>query len=48
MPNDSEKQVVIRISNELYDEVKTRSAQDERSIAQTVRYALRQYLATPP
>jgi len=38
------KELVVRIPVDLHAEVKERAEQEERSIAQTVRYALRQYL----
>ena len=39
------EQVVIRLSPDQYSELKDRAHNEERSVAQIVRFALRQYLA---
>lgn len=36
--------VVIRMPAELHEAVKAKAASEERSMAQAIRYALRQYL----
>lgn len=35
----------VRLPRDLHDEVKSRAKQDERTMAQTIRLALRYYLA---
>lgn len=42
---DSRQQLNVKLEPELYDQIKQASERDERSVAQTVRYALRRYLA---
>lgn len=42
------KDLVVRISEDLHAEVKERSQREERTVSQTIRLALRQYLQTPP
>lgn len=42
---DGEQQVVVRMPADLHAALKARSAKDERTVAQTIRYALRLYLA---
>lgn len=37
------EQVVIRLSPEQYEQLKSRAQSEERSVAQIVRFALRQY-----
>ena len=44
----SEKAFVIRLPEELHAAVKQRAAIEERSMAQTVRRALRHYLEAEP
>lgn len=44
--SDDVKEMVVRMPAELHEQVKDRAAQDERTIAQTVRMALKQYLRT--
>jgi hypothetical protein len=49
MPADKKsEQVVIRLSPEQYDQLKSRAQDEERSVAQIVRFALRQYFDAPP
>lgn len=36
--------VVVRMPVELHEAIKARAAQDERSVAQAIRFALRQYV----
>lgn len=38
------KEMVIRLPEDLHAELKERAAEDERSMASTMRFALRQYL----
>lgn len=45
---DDEQQVVVRMPTELHAALVARSEMDERSMAQTIRFALRRYLASPP
>lgn len=39
--------VVIRMPADLHDAVKRKAAAEERSVAQAMRFALRQYVASP-
>ena len=39
---------VIRLPRDLHEAATARAAQDDRSLAQLVRVALREYLATDP
>lgn len=41
------KELVVRLPTDLHAEVKERAEREERTIAQTIRLALRQYLKTP-
>lgn len=43
MPKE-EQPMYVRLPRELHDAVKTRSEQDERTMAQTIRLALKFYL----
>lgn len=38
--------IVIRLERKTYDELKARAAEEERTMVQTVRRALRDYLGT--
>lgn len=40
----TEQPIYVRLPTELHEAVKTRSAEDERTMAQTIRVALRYYL----
>lgn len=40
------QQMNIRINPDLYDQIKAISAAEERTVTQTIRYVLRQYVAT--
>jgi len=40
----AEQPMYVRLPRELHDAVKARSEQEERSMAQTIRFALRYYL----
>jgi len=42
------KELVVRLPEELHTEVKQRSDHEERTVSQTIRLALRQYLRTAP
>jgi predicted transcriptional regulator len=45
-PGTGDKPIVIRISDDLHAEIKERAVAEERSMAQVMRRALRQYLDT--
>lgn len=40
-----EEQIAVRLPRETHEELKRQAAADERTVAQTVRLAIRQYLA---
>lgn len=40
---DTQQQMNIRIDTDLYDRLKSISADEERTLAQTIRFALRRY-----
>jgi predicted DNA-binding protein len=40
------EQVMVRLTPDIYDELKAVSDREERNVAQTVRLAVRQYLAS--
>lgn len=42
------QQVVVRMPSTLHAAIKERADQDERSMAQTIRHALKVYLGRPP
>jgi len=44
MSKTDTKELVVRIPVDLHAEVKERAEEEERSISQTVRFALRHYL----
>lgn len=44
MPQDKTQQVMIRVTPDLAEELKRVSEREERTVAQTVRLAVRQYL----
>ncbi|MGH9229526.1 MAG: ribbon-helix-helix protein, CopG family [Acidimicrobiales bacterium] len=48
MADTATKELVVRLPEELHAEVKERAQREERTIAQTIRLALRQYLRTEP
>ncbi len=48
MPADKTEQVMVRMSPELLEELKARAGEEERSVAQTVRLAIRRYLSAQP
>ncbi len=48
MPAEKTEQVMVRMSPELLQELKTRASNEERSVAQTVRLAIRGYLSGLP
>lgn len=41
-------QILVRMPIDLYEEVKARAVDEDRSMAQTIRQALRRYLQTAP
>lgn len=45
MAAERTEQVMVRLSPEIYEELRANSDEEERTIAQTVRLAIRQYLA---
>jgi hypothetical protein len=47
-PDKKSEQVVIRLSQEQYEQLKSRAQSEERSVAQIVRFALRQYFDGSP
>jgi len=48
MTQPKTQQVVIRLSPEQYEQLKSRAQDEERSVAQIVRFALRQYFDGSP
>lgn len=48
MPKTDTKELVVRLPEELHAQVKERADTEERTISQTIRLALRQYLRTAP
>jgi hypothetical protein len=46
--NQDKKELVVRLPGDLHAQVKERAEQEERSMASTIRFALRQYLKTSP
>ncbi|MDQ6782984.1 MAG: ribbon-helix-helix protein, CopG family [Actinomycetota bacterium] len=48
VPADKTEQVMVRMSPELLEELKARAGEEERSVAQTVRLAIRRYLSAQP
>jgi predicted HicB family RNase H-like nuclease len=42
-----QEQIVVRMPADLHAALVARSKAEERSMAQTIRYALRRYLSTP-
>jgi len=45
MAAERTEQVMVRLTPDIYEELRVRSDEEERTIAQTVRLAIRQYLA---
>jgi len=45
MPNSNQQQVLVRMPADLHQALKARAASDERTMAQAVRHAVRQYLS---
>lgn len=43
----SGRQLNIRLSEDLYEQLQALSVAEERSMAQTIRYALRRYVSAP-
>ncbi len=41
------QQVIVRMPSDLHAAIKERASNDERSMSQTIRHALRQYLNNP-
>jgi hypothetical protein len=48
MPAEKTAQVMVRMSPELLGELRRRADDEERSVAQTVRLAIRSYLSGQP
>jgi hypothetical protein len=48
MPAEKTEQVMVRMSPELLQELRNRAESEERSVAQTVRLAIRRYLLDRP
>lgn len=48
MDRDEQTQLNIRIDPDLHHRLRTISQAEERSISQTIRYALRQYVSAFP
>ncbi len=45
MAAEKTEQVMVRLSPDLYEQLRTESEAEERTVAQTVRLAIKQYLA---
>jgi predicted HicB family RNase H-like nuclease len=43
LPTEEPRAVVIRMPRSLHDAIKAKAAKEERSVAQAMRFALRQY-----
>lgn len=48
MASTDQQQVLVRMPRDLHQQLKARAASDERTMAQTVRHAVRQYLEASP
>ena len=47
MEKSDVKEFVVRLPRELHEQIQERSSIEERTMSQTIRYALKQYLAQP-
>lgn len=48
MPQDDSQQVMVRMPPELHQAVKDRAELEDRTMSQTIRHAVKRYLATEP
>lgn len=44
MASENTATVVVRVSPDVYEQLRSRADNDERSVAQTIRLAIRQFL----